>query len=79
MPVKFCLKPTFLDHYHLKSFIALPIHIICPADPEDLPCQSSFVGVSHPPHLPSSFAPGPCSIELNLGWYQNSIFAIYGQ
>jgi hypothetical protein len=22
---------------------------------------------------------GPCSIEFNLGWSQNSIFAIYGQ
>jgi hypothetical protein len=35
----------------------MPIQMICPADPNDLPCQSSFGGVSHPPTPPSSFAP----------------------
>ena len=43
--------------YHLKYFIALKIQMICPADPDDLPCQSSFGGVSHPPTHPLKFRP----------------------
>jgi hypothetical protein len=52
--VNTCMKPLFFDQY-LKFKI---FH--CPANPDDLPCQSSFGGggCHTPPTPPLSFVPG---------------------
>jgi hypothetical protein len=60
--------------YHLKSFIALPIQMICLADPDYLPCQSSFAGVSHPPTPPPQVSPLinmsiPLTDDIPSKWY----------